>query len=72
MRVSPLIKDILDKAFDGAILIREEILHMLRIPLPSFEAGLVIASADWGKEENNDETNSIWDADERGSTRMKR
>jgi len=31
LRVSPLIKDILDKAFDGAILIREEILEILRI-----------------------------------------
>jgi len=47
LRVSPLIKGILDKALEGAILTRQEILHMLRIPLPSFEAGLVMASADF-------------------------
>jgi biotin synthase len=47
LRVSPLVKDILDKALDGAILAREEILHMLGIPLPSLEARLVMASADY-------------------------
>ncbi|MCX5915949.1 MAG: radical SAM protein [Deltaproteobacteria bacterium] len=47
MRFSPLIKDILNKALDGAILTRQEILHMLGIRLPSLEAGLVMASADF-------------------------
>jgi biotin synthase len=47
LRVSPLIKGILDKALEGAILTREEILHMLGIPMPSLEAGLVMASADF-------------------------
>jgi biotin synthase len=37
----------LDKALDGAHLTREEILEVFRIPLPSLEAGLVMASADF-------------------------
>lgn len=46
MKVSPATKEILDKAFDGAILTREEILEILRIPLPPLEAGLVKAFTD--------------------------
>jgi biotin synthase len=47
LRVHLLIKDILDKALDDAVLSREEILEILRIPLPSLEAGMVMASGDF-------------------------
>jgi biotin synthase len=47
VKIHPATTKILDKAFDDALLTREEILHMLGIPLPSFEAGLVMASADF-------------------------
>jgi biotin synthase len=47
LRVHQPLKDILDKALDGAVLTREEIMEILRIPLPSLEAALVMASGDF-------------------------
>jgi biotin synthase len=46
MRVSPHVKQKVSKTFDGSLLNRQEILDLLRIPLPSLEAGWVMASAD--------------------------
>jgi len=47
LRVRSFLKDLLAKALNGAILTRGEVLDILRIPLPSLEAGLVMASADF-------------------------
>ena len=46
MRVSPHVEEKVSKAFDGSLLNRQEILDLLRIPLPSLDAGWVMASAD--------------------------
>jgi biotin synthase len=46
VKVRPATEEILDKAADGGVLTREEILCLLGIPLPSFEARVVMAAAD--------------------------
>jgi hypothetical protein len=46
MRVSPHFEKEVSKALDGFLLNRQEILDLLRIPLPSLDAGWVMASAD--------------------------
>ena len=46
MRVSPHVEKEVSKALDGSLLTRQEILDLLRIPLPSLDAGWVMASAD--------------------------
>ena len=46
MNVSSYVEKKVSKVFDGSILNRQEILDLLRIPLPSFDAGWVMASAD--------------------------
>jgi biotin synthase len=46
VKVSPHVEKKVSKAFDGSLLNRQEILDLLRIPLPSLDAGWVMASGD--------------------------